>query len=132
MTFFANTNRIYTIALLTIIGLLGFFAAPQLHGQVTGGTIQGTVNDATGAAIPNVDVLITNTSTDVVTTLKTNEAGLYSAPNLLPGPSKVAAKSTGFSTSVVNGIDLTVGAQQAINIIMKVGETSQQVEVSAS
>ncbi|HET6145632.1 MAG TPA: carboxypeptidase regulatory-like domain-containing protein [Candidatus Acidoferrales bacterium] len=132
MTLFASTNRMYAIVLLMILGVFGIYSEPGLRAQVTGGTIQGTVSDATGAAIPNVDVLITNVSTNEVTTLKTNEAGLYSAPNLLPGPYKVTSKSTGFSTAVVNGIDLTVGAQQAINITMKVGETSQQVEVSAS
>ena len=41
-------------------------------------------------------------------------------------------KATGFSTSVVKGIDLTVGQQREVNISLKVGDTSQQVEVSAS
>jgi hypothetical protein len=100
--------------------------------QVTGGTILGTVTDSTGAAIPNVDVTIINTATNVVTNLTTNDAGLFSAPNLLPGPYQVTVKVTGFATSVVKGIDLTVGSQHEVNVSLKVGDTSQQVEVNAS
>ena len=132
MTSFVNTNRAYAFALCALVVLLGLLAASRAQGQVTGGTILGTVTDASGASIPNVEVTITNTSTDVKNVIVTNDAGLYSAPNLLPGPYQITAKATGFSTSVVNGINLTVGAQQAINISLKVGETSQQVEVSAS
>ena len=51
---------------------------------------------------------------------------------MLPGPYSVTAKAAGFSTAVLNGITLTVGAQQSVNISLKVGETSQQVEVSAA
>lgn len=132
MTSIANTSRACKLSLSLLIAFLLLSAGPRIYAQVTGGTILGAVTDATGASIPNVEVSITNTSTDVTTTLITNDAGLYSAPNLLPGPYKVTVKATGFSTSVVNGIDLTVGAQQAINVTLKVGETSQQVEVSAS
>ena len=132
MTSLVCTKRVFGLALFMFIAFLGFLAVPQVYGQVTGGTILGTVTDASGSAVPNAEVTITNTATGVVNSLMTNDSGLYSAPNLLPGPYTVTVKATGFSTSIVKGIDLTVGQQQAINVSLKVGETSQQVEVSAS
>lgn len=132
MRLFPNSQRVFAVTLWVFAAFLTLGATPRLSAQVTGGTILGAVTDATGASIPNVEVLITNTSTNVVTTLTTNDAGFYSAPNLLPGPYQVTVKSTGFSTSVVKGIDLTVGSQHEVNVSLKVGETSQQVEVNAS
>src|SRR5579862_3438629 len=127
----AKAKQIYALAVI-LIGLLVFSAAPNLGAQVTGGTILGTVSDATGASVPNVEVTITNTATNVVTSVTTSDAGLYSAPNLLPGPYQVTVKAAGFATSVVKGIDLTVGSQHEVNVALKVGDTSQHVEVSAS
>jgi len=60
----------------------------------------------------------------------TDSAGFYTAPNLLPGTYEVRVTATGFSTQVRTGITLTVGAQQALNITMQVGQVSQTVEVT--
>src|SRR5579862_358535 len=127
-----NRKRVCVLALCMFLGLVGLFTGQQVYGQVTGGTILGTVTDASGSAVPNAEVTVTNTATSVATVVMTNDSGLYSAPNLIPGTYQVSVKATGFSNSVVTGINLTVGAQQAINVALKVGETSQQVEVSAS
>ena len=127
-----NRKRVCVLALCMFLGLVGLFTGQQVYGQATGGTILGTVTDASGSAVPNAEVTVTNTATSVATVLMTNDSGLYSAPNLIPGTYQVSVKATGFSNSVVTGINLTVGAQQAINVALKVGETSQQVEVSAS
>ena len=118
--------------ILFAVAVIGLCTAPRLNAQVTGGTILGTVTDATGAAVPKVEISIANTATGLVTSATTSPEGFYSVPNLLPGPYMVTAKSEGFSTAVVNGINLTVGAQQSVNIAMKVGETSQQVEVTTT
>lgn len=118
--------------ILCAVAVISLCMAPRLNAQVTGGTISGSVTDSTGGAIPKVEISIINTATGVVSTATTSAEGFYSVPNLLPGPYQVTAKSSGFSTSIVNGITLTVGAQQEVNVALKVGETSQQVEVSAS
>jgi len=128
----SNWNRGFLLVLSFLFVLLTMLRAPQAAAQVTGGTIGGTVSDASGAAVPNVEVSITNTSTGVVTTTATNDSGFYSAPNLLPGPYQISAKAAGFSTAVVSAITLTVGAQQTVNIGLKVGETSQTVQVTES
>src|SRR6266699_3382544 len=92
--------------------------AMRLGAQEVGGTIVGTVTDPTGGAVPKADVTITNTATGVKTTVTTSPEGFYSVPNLLPGTYTVAARSSGFSTGVVNGVTVTVGAQQTVNIAL--------------
>src|SRR5438552_17107471 len=119
-------------AFLEVCLLVAFtlFPGTIVHAQVTGATLSGTVTDATGAVIPGVMVSIKNRATGVVRTLTTDEAGFYSAPNLQAGGYDVTGSAPGFSTTVQSNITLAVGAQQQLNISMKVGETTQLIEVT--
>src|SRR5260221_483066 len=110
--------------------VLYMFCASLMFAQVSGATLTGTVTDASGATIPQAQVVITNVSTGVTRNVTTDSAGFYTAPNLLPGTYEVRITATGFSTAVQKGISLTVGAQQALNITMQVGQVSQTVEVT--
>ena len=112
------------------IFLILTFCSISLHAQVAGASLTGTVKDSSGASIPNAQVAITDVDTGVIRNVVTDAAGLYTAPNLLPGNYEVRATSTGFRTAVQKGITLTVGAQQVLDIAMQVGETSQTVEVT--
>src|SRR5207248_1348333 len=88
--------------------------------------------DTSGAVIPGVSVSIKNRATGVVRSLTTDEAGFYSAPNLQAGNYDVTALAPGFSTVVQSNITLAVGAQQQLNISLKVGESAQLIEVTAA
>jgi len=58
-----------------------------------------------------------------------NADGYYTAPNLAPGIYDVRVTANGFNT-VLSTITLAVGAQQQLNIPMKVGEISQTIQVT--
>src|SRR5437879_13320580 len=77
-------------------------------------------------------IAIKNRDTGVVRNVSTDEAGFYLAPNLLAGNYEVTASAAGFSTVTQPNIGLAVGAQQQLNISMKVGETAQVIEVTVS
>lgn len=98
--------------------------------QVTGGTILGTVSDPTGAAIPGAQLSIENVKTNVITTATTNHDGFYTVPNLIPGDYNLITNAFGFAKAIINGITLTVGAQQIVNVPMRVGTATEQVQVS--
>jgi hypothetical protein len=102
------------------------------HAQLAGANLSGVVTDASGAPVAGATVSIKNVGTDVVREVTTNADGLYSAPNLPPGTYEVTVTAKGFSTSVQKGVTLTVGAEQALNVSLKVGELSQRVEVDAA
>src|ERR1700745_14996 len=114
-----------SFALLAIV----LFAAPS-RAQVAGATLSGTVNDPSGAVVPNAQVAARNTATGVTRAATTDSAGFYSIPNLLPGTYEVTVTAPGFSTAVQSSIELAVGAQQQLNIPMKIGETTQKVQVT--
>jgi hypothetical protein len=102
----------------------------QVYAQVAGATLTGTVKDSSGAFIPNAQVAITDVATGVTRTVSADSAGLYAAPNLLPGTYEIRTSATGFSTTVQKGVTLTVGAQQVLDFTMRVGQMSQMVEVT--
>src|SRR4029077_13482961 len=120
------TLTLFTFAALALILL----TSVRVYAQVSGATLTGTVNDATGAVIPNAHLSIQNVATGEVRDVTTEKAGFYTAPNLLPGSYEVTVTAPGFSTEVRSGITLTVGAQQVLNLTMKVGQVSQKVEVT--
>ena len=119
------------IAVLVIsICLVSLLLAPEASAQVTGATLTGTVTDSSGAVIPKAQVTMTDVATGVARKVETDNAGLYTAPNLLPGNYQVSVLATGFSSEVRRGIALTVGAQQVLDIKMQVGQVTQTLEVT--
>jgi hypothetical protein len=125
-----TSNRLLS-GLATLIGLaLSLLLACPAHGQVAGATLSGTVTDASGSVIPNAQVAITDLATGVTRTVTTGGVGSYTTPNLLPGTYEIRVTATGFSTQVHKSITLTVGAQQALDIKMQIGQVSQTVEVT--
>jgi hypothetical protein len=115
---------------LFVILCITCLCASQARAQVSGATLAGTVTDSSGGVIPNAQVSITDVSTGVTRNVISDSAGLYTAPNLLPGTYEIRVTAMGFSTQVQKGITLTVGAQQALDIKMQVGQMSQTVEVT--
>ncbi|HWW15662.1 MAG TPA: TonB-dependent receptor [Candidatus Dormibacteraeota bacterium] len=128
----AHPPRLRTILGLVAAGatlLLCILCAGPLQGQVVGGSISGTITDNSGAVVANATVSMKDLATGFVTSVKTNAQGFYSVPNLLPGTYQQAVSAAGFETAVRNGVILTVGAQMASNIAMKVGAINETVEV---
>jgi hypothetical protein len=127
---FQNASRGVVCSFATIVVLaVSFFVPVLLHAQAAGATLSGNVTDPSSATIPNANVSIKNIETGISRDVTTNEAGFYNAPNLSPGIYEVSASAPGFSKLVQTNITLTVGAQQALNLSLQVGEVTQTVEV---
>src|SRR5437016_3829377 len=121
--------------LVSLLGLVALVLLPKLlspaYAQVTGATLSGTVSDQSGGVVPSAGISIKNVATGVTRAVKTDTAGFYSAPNLLPGNYEITATAPGFSSQVQSGVELTVGAQQVLNLAMQVGQVTQAVQVTA-
>src|SRR5260370_728540 len=72
--------------------------------------ISGVVRDASGAAVPNARVAISNESKGVVRRLTTNSGGLFTAPALVPAPGySIRVKADGFAPYEARNFELPVG-----------------------
>src|SRR5262245_32053698 len=94
--------------------------------------ISGSVQDQSGAVLPGVEVTATQTDTGISRMTVTNETGYYVLPNLQLGPYKLEASLPGFRTFVQTGITLQVSSSPTINVVLEVGQVSEQVEVEAN
>ena len=94
--------------------------------------ISGAVQDSSGAVLPGVEITATQTDTGVGRTTVTNETGYYTLPNLPLGPYKLEASLPGFRSFVRTGIVLQVNSSPAINVVLQVGQVTEQVEVQAN
>ena len=120
------------LAIACVCSLVGvIFFCGNTWAQTAGGTILGRMGDPSGAVIPNAEVVIKNQATGVTRVVRTNDNGLYQAPNLGPGTYEITATAPGFETEVVSNIVLNVGAEQTVNLSMKVGVVGQQVLVES-
>lgn len=95
------------------------------------GDIQGTVLDASGAIIVNATVTIKNLSTGAVRTVRTNEAGEYSAPQVPIGTYQVTIEKDGFKASTVSAL-VRSGEKSRVDARMEIGRVTETVVVEAS
>ena len=96
------------------------------------GTITGTITDASGAAVPNAKITITENATGVSYETVSNATGTYTRPALTPGTYTVTASAAGFQKSQQGGIIVTPGEPIGVSLALKVGNASETVEVTAA
>jgi len=123
----SKAYRLLSCCLLLLASACAAFA------QVgTGGTIQGTVTDPSGAVVPNVGITITNTDTNQSRRIATNDVGQYLVPDLQIGNYIVRAEISGFKASEQKGVKLNVGDQDRVDFKLEVGSTQESVTVEAN
>ncbi len=92
-------------------------------------TLQGTVEDATGAIVPGVEVKLASTQTNLVQRVTTDEAGTFRFVSLAPGSYQLAATANGFTKYDVK-LTLTTGENLNVPINLVLLGTSNTVEVT--
>jgi outer membrane receptor for ferrienterochelin and colicin len=100
--------------------------------QATTGVIEGTVVDASGAAVPGVTVTSRNTATGYEVVLVTDAAGRFRGVLLPVGPYQVTAALQGFATVVQKGLDLGVGQTLTASIALKQTTSAEEIVVTAA
>jgi len=92
--------------------------------------ITGVVSDASGAAVPDAKVTVTDQGTGVQAVVGTNGAGNYTTPPLILGTYKVTVEKTGFKTYSREGIVLTGGVTLRQDASLQLGAVSETVQVT--
>ena len=99
--------------------------------QTTSATLLGTIRDATGAVVPNVQITARNTLTSFTRSATTDANGSYIIPNLPVGPYSIAAECEGFRRFVQEGVTLSVNENARLDISLQVGVVAESVTVTA-
>ncbi|MEE8177059.1 MAG: carboxypeptidase-like regulatory domain-containing protein, partial [Acidobacteriota bacterium] len=106
------------------------FAAPLARAQGTVAEIAGTVKDVSEAVLPGVVLTITNLASGQQRLLSTDSSGNYVATALSVGEYTIRAELPNFKTQIRAGIVLQVGDRVRVDMVMELGEVTEQITVT--
>lgn len=111
---------------------LAVLQIPAFAQTVAGfGGISGVVRDATGASVPGAEVVIANESKGIRRSITTNDAGLFTAPALVPAAGyDVQVSKQGFNSFENRNIEVQVGQNINLNVTLNVASATTQVDVT--
>jgi hypothetical protein len=113
-------------ALLILVTLPYWITTVMAQGT---SAIVGTTTDQSNAVLAGVDITVTDTSTGYERSVRTSADGTYVVESLKPGIYQVTAKKTGFAAVKNSAVVLQVAQRARVDIALKVGSTSEQVDV---
>src|SRR2546427_6099468 len=106
--------------------------SPGLRAQsTTDGAIAGTVTDASGAAVPNASVTVTNKGTNLVQTASSDESGYFRVALLQRGSYTINLEALGLAPFTVENVIVQIGSVTEVLAKLNVASAGATVIVSA-
>jgi hypothetical protein len=105
--------------------------AAAAFGQGAGGTITGTITDATGAVVPSANIQVTNSATGVEYKIGASTTGNYTLANLPAGTYALAVDAAGFKKFERPNLIVAVAETIRVDVTLEVGSAAETVSVSA-
>jgi hypothetical protein len=106
--------------------------ASSAQAQFDSAQISGVVQDTTGAVLPGVDVTLMNVGTRIERQAVTNEAGLYTFPNVPVGEYQITAMLSGFKPITKSNVQVNAGLNIRVDVSLEVGALSETISVEAA
>ncbi|MGD0964328.1 MAG: TonB-dependent receptor [Candidatus Acidiferrales bacterium] len=114
---------------IAILAMLSTGAMAQQSGTAA---LNGNVLDASGSAVRNATVVVTNESTNQVSKGTSDPQGHFSVTGLVPGRYTVEVSASGFAADTHKGIQVTPDRAEELSISLKIGSVSEVVTVEAN
>lgn len=122
-----SLRRGWIAAAAAVVLLAGTANAQQVFGRIF-----GTVTDATGGAVQNAKVTITDQNKGTQFVVESNESGNYDKGQLIPGTYQVEFEAAGFGKQQAKDIGVLVNAAAKVDASLQPGNVNQTVEVTAA
>jgi hypothetical protein len=121
-----------TLLLFVLVGSFHFFLPEAAFSQgETTSAIIGQVSDASGAAVPNASLTVTNKETGLKRTVKSDDSGRFNFPQLKPGAYSVKVEAEGFEPQQHDAVPAGLGQKQTVDFIVRVAQTKESIEVTS-
>lgn len=127
---FRNSSR-QIVAMVSILVLSILIFKPAAFAQSGAGSIQGIVEDAQSAVIPNCAIDVVNIATGVASHTFTNGTGFYQVPGLFVGTYRVTFTAKGMKKSQTT-LEMQNGQVVTFNTQLQVGAVAEEVTVEAT
>lgn len=102
---------------------------PSVEAQVLYGSLVGTIEDQTGAVVPQAPVSIVNTETGFRREGSSGERGDYLFPDIPAGTYEVKVTAAGFRPYVKTGVAVSINATVRVNVRLEVGPAAEAITV---
>ena len=117
-------------------GLFAVAACLSVHNlavaDASSASLLVTLTDSSGAMVPDADVTLRNSDTNQDQHVSSQKAGIAAFPFVKPGHYELIVMKMGFADVSVSNIELNVGDNRRIQLILKIGPTAQTVNVDGS
>ncbi len=117
--------------ILLLVTLCVALLAGVAYGQSVFATLTGIVTDPAEAVIPNAKVTLKNMASGDIRTTVTNSEGFYTFVSVPVGTYELTVSASGFMESKIEGISLTGAERRSFSVTMKLGQTTEKVEVTS-
>src|SRR4051794_22462292 len=120
-------KRSIAVSVLALANCVGAFA------QVAGmGAISGAVRDASGAVVPDAQVVVANDAKGIHRTIRTTDAGVFAATALVPAAGyAVTVTKQGFNIYEVKDVQVQVGQNVDLSVLLTIAGAVTEVSVDA-
>jgi TonB dependent receptor/Carboxypeptidase regulatory-like domain/TonB-dependent Receptor Plug Domain len=125
-------NKYFKFTIFALSLVLSFSAIA--FGQGTSGSIEGTVKDTNGAAVPGITVTATSTgsTTGYKATTISDADGSFSFQRVLPGTYRVATtKDKGFGATTVDNVSVSTETASNVEITIKPG-VDESIDITST
>lgn len=116
--------------LLRMVLVSTALAATTLSAQSIYATLTGVVSDPAQAVVPNAKVTLTNVASGDVRRTVTNADGYFTFASVVVASYDLTVEAPGFAIYKASGISFTGAERRNVDVVLKVGATSETVEVS--
>jgi hypothetical protein len=131
MSRFSEPLRIIFCGVIALLLLTAVSSGPAFaQTEATGGAIEGSVTDQSGAVVPGAQVTARNLATGLTRSMTTDSTGYYRIPALPVGEYEVTVQASGFNPAKAPSVKLTVGQVLTVNFTAAVAGTKQTITVT--
>ena len=116
---------------LTFLACLPLFIVTLTASAQIAADLEGRVVDASGAAVANAQVQLTDAATGITQQTTSSSAGDYLFSHLNPGVYQVDVSAPGFEHLHRAGVSATVGQTATLDLALTIGSDTQTVSVTA-
>ncbi len=127
----ASVGRNQASRLLVIACGVLLATTARLPAQTATGVIRGSVQDATGAVVADVHLVLTDEDSNRTWACTTNEQGLFEFPAVPFGHYRIDVEHPGFRKAVVEHVGLEVAQTIDVTLTLEVGSLTDSVAVHA-
>src|SRR3984893_6625554 len=120
----------YRVAGNAVLAIL--LCSSMCLGQSTFGSIRGTVQDNSSAAIPDAQVTLHSVDQSSDRKVTTDATGGYTLENVKAGKYRLQAQRAGFADAVIEGVTLAARQDLRFTLSMTVAAQQTTVEVTSS